>query len=229
MKQRFFGFIRRRIAPHEPFGLHLTIGVLLSALFAFAFFSIAQHLADENLLRIDARIIVLFQTFRSPFLDKTMLVITQLGKWKMALPAVACIALILVMLKRWHWAAALILSVGGGELFVALVKHFIERPRPPLSYVLTAENGFGFPSGHAFVAFSFYGLLGYLVFRASKNKTGKVGIVIATLGIIGAIGFSRIYLGAHWPSDVLASYASGAAWLTVLITALEIKEKSKTK
>ena len=229
MKQRFFGFIRMRLTPDEKFGLHLTIGVFLSVLFTFIFFGIVKHLAAGNSLGIDMRIINLVETFRSPFLNKGMLFITQFGKWEVALPIVALIAFILAILKRWHSVVALILSVGGGELFVALVKHIMQRPRPPIISALSTEDGFSFPSGHAFVAFSFYGLLGYFAFRASKNKRGKIGVIAITTAIILAIGFSRIYLGAHWPSDVLASYASGAAWLTMLITALEIRRKSKTK
>jgi len=135
------------------------------------------------------------------------------------------ISLLFTVIKRWYYLVALIVSVSGGQIFVWLIKHLVERPRPPLINALAPENSFSFPSGHSFIAFSFYGLLTYFLFRATKSKFLKVFSIVVGISIISAIGFSRIYLGVHWPSDVLASFASGAAWLTALITTLEIMRK----
>jgi undecaprenyl-diphosphatase len=87
------------------------------------------------------------------------------------------------------------------------------------------ENSFSFPSGHTFVAVSFYGLLTFFVYKNLKSKWSRFICVIFGLGLILLIGFSRIYLGVHFPSDVLASFAGGAAWLTALITAFNLWNK----
>lgn len=223
---RFFGFIKKRLTPDSKLGLHLTIGAIFTLLFIYLFFGILDSVIGQgSLIQSDLRIINLLQILRTPSFNNAMLFITYLGKWQIVAFGAMVIAIIFALLKRWRHLITLIASLAGGELFVWFTKNIIERPRPLLVNALTPEASFSFPSGHSFVAVSFYGLLGYFVFRAVKNKLLKIFSVILTLLIIFIIGFSRVYLGVHWPSDVLASYASGGAWLTAIITALEIRKK----
>jgi undecaprenyl-diphosphatase len=223
---RFFGFIKKRLTPDSKLGLHLTIGAIFTLIFIYLFFGILDSVIGQgSLIQSDLRIINLLQILRTPSFNDAMLFITYLGKWQIVAFGAMVIAIIFALLKRWRHLIALIFSVVGGELFVWFIKNIIERPRPLLVNALTPETSFSFPSGHSFVAVSFYGLLGYFIFRTTKNKLLKILSVLLVMLIILAIGFSRIYLGVHWPSDVLASYASAAAWLTALITALEIRKK----
>jgi len=225
---RTFHFVKKRFTPDEEFGLRLTVGAILVAVFIFLFYRIIDSFMDQRaLVQSDLRIINLVQIFRSPPLNNLMLFFTYLAKWEVVLFGVAIIGVVLFLLKYWRYLIVLIISVTGGEFFVWLVKNIIDRPRPPLVNALAPEGGYSFPSGHSFVALSFYGLLAYFLFRAVRNRLLKILIIILSSGLIMAIGLSRIYLGVHWPSDVLASYASGAAWLAVLITALEIRRKFK--
>ncbi|MDP3948040.1 MAG: LssY C-terminal domain-containing protein [bacterium] len=223
---RLFAFIRRRFTPDEKFGLYLTIGGLASGVFMLLFFGVVEDFMGQDvLIQSDLRIINLLQIFRTPLFSAAMLFVTYLGTWQIVVAGVLASGVLFSLLKRWHYLIALIISVGGGELFVWLTKHILLRPRPPLIYALVPQDGFSFPSGHAFVAIAFYGLLGYFLFRATSSRFLKGCAVIVSAATIVAIGFSRIYLGVHWPSDVLASYASAAAWLTALITALEIRRR----
>jgi undecaprenyl-diphosphatase len=128
-------------------------------------------------------------------------------------------------MRRRHALFVLLMSVGLGEVFVWLAEQMLRRPRPPLQGALASASGFSFPSGHSFIAVSFYGLLTYFLLRFVHGKWRKTLVLASGAMLILAIGLSRVYLGVHWPSDVLASYAAGAAWLTMLITSLEIRRK----
>lgn len=165
------------------------------------------------------------QIFRTPTLNDLMLFITYLGNWRIVFLGAFFICLILLLRKRWYHLSTFVISVGGGEVLVWIIKHLVERPRPPLVNALTPETSFSFPSGHGFVALSFYGLLSYYLFHISKNKFQKLLSILFGITIVLLIGISRIYLGVHWPTDVLASFAVGSAWLTTLITLIEIKKK----
>lgn len=223
---RLARFLGRRFSPNEKFGLHLTVGAIVTTVFVFFFFGVLEdYFGRDPLIRADLRIVNLVQIFRTPGFNSAMLFITYLGMWQIVFSGMLLAGIVLALRRRWLHAAVLVISVIGGEVFVWLVKELIARPRPLLVNALAPESSFSFPSGHSFVALSFYGFLTYLVFRAAGNKLLKAVPVLAGALIVLAIGFSRIYLGVHWPSDVLASYAAGAAWLTVLITALEIRRR----
>lgn len=227
---RVFHFVRRRITPDEKFGLHLTVGALVALLFVYFFFSVVTDLiGQEPLIQSDLRIINLVQLFRMPSVNHAMLLVTYLGKWQVVLAAMMVGGFVFVVNKRWHYLIAMAASVTFSELFIWLAKNLFDRPRPPLVNALAPETSFSFPSGHSFVAFSFYGLLAYFWFRAAARRWQKVLAIVLGIITIIAIGSSRIYLGAHWPSDVLAGYASGAAWLTILITVLEIRHRFNSR
>lgn len=223
---RFFHWLKARLTPDQEFGLHLTIGILLTLIFIYFFFSILQDLIGvDPLVLSDLRIITLLQYFRNPTLNHVMLFCTYLGKSQVIVAGVVLASLFFLIFRRWHYAISLVISVAGGEFFVWLIKNLVERPRPELVNALTPEAGYSFPSGHSFVAFSFYGLFCYFLFRVTRSWWLRVVECAVAVFIIGAIGLSRMYLGVHYPTDVLASFASGAAWLTVIITGLEINRR----
>ncbi len=223
---RFFRFVKNRLTPDERFGLYLTIGVFITLIFAYLFFGLVQDLIGQDpLIQSDLRIINLVQIFRSPFLNSSMLFITYLGRWQIVFLGTIAIGILFFLTKRWRYLITLTTSVGFGQILVWLIKNMAKRPRPSLINALVQEESFSFPSGHSFVAFSFYGLLTYFLFRKVKGKLLKILVALVGFMLIFLIGLSRIYLGAHWPSDVLAGYACGAAWLSIMITALEIRRK----
>lgn len=227
---KFFNFIKKRLTSEEKYGLYLTTGIVVTFFFVFLFFGIIQdYIGQETLIRADLRIINLISNFRTSSLNQPMLFITYLAKGEIITVAVVFSLIILILLKKWSYIRSLLIFVLGGELFVWIIKNIIERPRPPLTEALVIENSYSFPSGHSFVAIAFYGLITFFLFESIKNKYLKT--LILTIGIILVIliGFSRIYLGAHWPSDVLASFTSGLAWLSFTITISHIKKKFHPK
>ena len=223
---RLVKFLKTRITPNEKYGLYLTIGGVITLFFIFLFFGIVEdYIGQEALIRADLRIINLISQFRTDSLNHLMLFITYLAKGEIIIVGVILASIILFLFKKKSYLYSLLISVIGGQFFVWIIKNIIERPRPPLSEALVAETSFSFPSGHSFIAITFYGLLFFLISQSVKKRYQKNIFIIIGIILVILIGFSRIYLGAHWPSDVLASYTSGLAWLTIIITTNKIKRK----
>jgi len=223
---KIFSFLKRRFNKNHKYGFHFTIGTLITLAFIYLFFGIVQdYIGQEKLVQFDLRVINLFSLLRHPKLNQQMLFITYLAKGEIITVGLLVSCLILYLFKRWRILYTLIISVTGAEVFVWIIKNIVDRPRPPLTNALVAESTYSFPSGHTFVAIAFYGLLVYFVIQSGKNKFIKIVSFLLGLSLIVLVGISRIYLGAHWPSDVFASVAVGAAWLTIIITSLKIKKK----
>lgn len=225
-----FNFLKKRLTPNETFGLYLTVGVIVTGIFVYFFLSIVIGLFTQDILVMsDLRILNIARTFWSPGLNKFMFFVTTLGSGEVIFVGTFALSIFFYLLGRWRYLVSLVASVLLGEVFVRILKYSIERGRPPLSISLVEANGYSFPSGHAFMAAIFYGLVAYFVVRSAKRKLHKIFAILFFLILIGFIGYSRIYLGAHWPTDVLAGFASGAAWIAVFITALEMRRKYKKK
>lgn len=227
---RFWRWTGQRFSASDPFGLQLTVGIALSLVFLWFFFSVVEAvLSREALIQADLRLLSLVQMFRSPRLNTVMAFLTYLGNWQIVGGGAALVGLYLAVTRRWRWILAMVVSIAGGEGLVWLSKTGFARQRPDLVNALIPAHGLSFPSGHAFVAISFYGLVAWFAMERAKTWTVRVSVALLALVVILAIGFSRIYLGVHWPSDVLASYALGAAWLSALITTFSVASASSVE
>lgn len=216
-------FVVLRLSPAEPFGLRLTIGVAVSLVFLFLFFATVEDLVSKDpLVKADLRIVSLVQIFRAPSFDNLMLFVTYLGNWQVVAAGAGGLAFFLILSRQRLTALALLTSIGAGEGLVWVIKTLAGRARPDLINALAPAQGPSFPSGHAFVTLAFYGFAIWLAFDRAQRWLWKVLIALAGVLFVVALGFSRVYLGVHWPSDVLASYALGGAWLTAVITALTV-------
>jgi len=223
---KLFHFIKKRFTANEKYGLYLTGGIIFTLFFVYIFFGITQDfLGQENIIQFDLRVLNLFSTLRHQNLTSQMLFITYLAKGEIIALGTIIFTLIFYIYKNWRYLYTLLISVIGGEFFVWIIKNIIERQRPPLTNALVAETTYSFPSGHTFVAIAFYGLLSYFIIQSERKKVIKIISTIIAFFLIILVGTSRIYLGAHWPSDVFASLAAGLAWLSILITSLKIKKK----
>jgi membrane-associated phospholipid phosphatase len=155
----------------------------------------------------------------SPGLDRLFLVSDFLGSQHFCIPL--CLALILLHLRRREyraivaWVALGVMTYG----LPVIIKLLVERPRPTLWPWQVLVSGLSFPSGHAVAGATFFPLLGYLLFRSAPGW-GRVAYLLGLLPAL-VIGVGRLYLGVHWPTDVLAGWALGVAqsaaavlWLT---------------
>lgn len=164
-------------------------------------------------LAFDLRIRAAVHYLASPALTGVLLAITWWGSGWVMLPLGAVLAWRLAAIGRGRQAT--LLAIGGlsAELVSSLLKLLFQRPRPALFYQLIPAENYSFPSGHAFVATVFYGLLAAILMSAYPRY--RSGIVGATAVIVLLIGLSRVYLGYHYPSDVMGGWACAAVWLAL--------------
>lgn len=151
----------------------------------------------------------------NPALNRVMLAATHLISPLGLVVLSLLLLIILILTKKWYNTILLAVGLGGGILFQATIKYLLRRPRPPLH--LLALRGFSFPSAHATLATIFFALLMYSFKDDIKIAWLRRLFIAVNIIIFILIGFTRIYLGTHWVSDVLAGYALGIFWLTLLI------------
>jgi membrane-associated phospholipid phosphatase len=155
---------------------------------------------------------------RMPFLTVPMNIISAPGNSVVG-QSVAVVLICALMAKAgWRREGKALLTVAVGEFLLnALLKLMFHRPRPTEAdvHVFNAVSGFSFPSGHVMFYTAFYG--GLFLFAATKLSAGAVRTTVMAVCamLVGVVGMSRMYLGAHWASDVTAAYSLGAAWLLV--------------
>lgn len=144
-----------------------------------------------------------------------MLFFTFLGSVEFYLITIPVILGVLVWRRRWHEFGVILFSVAGALVLNNLLKLAFHRVRPNLYFI--KETGYSFPSGHAMITTVFYGIILFLVFPLVTSRVWRNILVALAIFFTIAIGASRIYLGVHYPSDVLGSYLAGLCWLAFSI------------
>lgn len=148
-------------------------------------------------------------------LTRFMLVVTQLGST--AVVAALAVGWMLAWRRR-DWRAALMPSLAGIGAGVTslLIKALVHRPRPEVVQALVHVDSFSFPSGHALLSMAFYGTVALELTADDLRRGTRIAIWLMAGVLVLLIGASRVYLGVHYPSDVLGGYALGAGWLAVM-------------
>lgn len=159
------------------------------------------------------------QKRHNPALRKFMVGISEIGFPKLAVPITVCIASIFWAL-RFRLEALFILLTSTSNILNAIVKRVIKRPRPTneLVTVVRVINEPSFPSGHVMHYTNLFGLLIYLLATNWHSSRLRNSLIAVCTGLIASIGPSRVYLGAHWPSDVMAGYLYGGLWFGGIVT-----------
>jgi undecaprenyl-diphosphatase len=226
--RRQIDFVHRRLDPRGRFGLYLTIGLVAAVVGAYIFGSILQDvLVHDELALIDRPITRWMVAHRSPWLDTTMEAVTFLASAAFAIPVAVTAAVAGWYFKRSiRWPVLFVLGVGGTELIFNLVKVLVGRPRPRIHPLIHAP-GLSFPSGHTMTGVVLYGAIAYMVANGRSWKT-STWVWMAAVLISCLVGVSRIYLGAHWFTDVLGAIFLGAFWLTTSIMLTSLLEKKDT-
>lgn len=198
----------------------VIVGVILSLSSLIIFLKIASEVFQKNTYLLDTLISNYIYSFRNPFMTDIMYGATFLGGEQLI--ALAIILLIMAFfISKKHKREALLFSclLVMNFLIDTLVKDLVKRPRPDIS-PLFIDHSYSFPSGHSMSAFVFYTTISYLVFHFTRSKKWTILASVGSVVLILLIGFSRVYLGVHYPSDVLAGFIGGF-WLFVTVIMLD--------
>ena len=214
---RSISFLKARLDTTVFSGLTLSI-LTIAFVYVFALFAgvVEDLITSDPIVAADIRIANLFFVFRTHKLTNIFTWITLLGKSQVVLCFIAISVTLFWLWRKKYYILSLFIAVVGSEAFTCLGKLAFHRPRPELAVYL--EHSFSFPSGHATIAVAFYGFVGYVLIRLVQSWNRKVNILFTTILIIIAIGFSRVYLGVHYISDVWCGFLVGAMWLIIAIS-----------
>jgi membrane-associated phospholipid phosphatase len=201
----------------------LAVSILCLLLFAW----LASEMREGDTLKFDAAVRGWVHQFASPTLTRAMIFISLLGYD--VLIAELVLALSIFLWLRWKRGAGwLLVATVGGVVLDVVLKYSFHRQRPA-PFFGDAPHSYSFPSGHALVSFCFYVVLAGLIADRVRPLFLRIllGVIAAVLVI--SIGISRIYLGVHYPSDVLAGYLAAAMWVGTILTLDRIRERRRRR
>lgn len=201
----------------------IRILLLLASIFGFliSLFWLWQKTFSLKMQSYDNAIMLFVEQFKSPSLLSLFSWITHLGSHLFIAICFVVLALILIIKRRKRAALVSLLSLGGSAFFISFLKNLFGRDRP--FGCLLPDDCLSFPSGHATLAFYFYGLLGYLIFRFMPISLKSFGWVTFGLGaLVALIALSRLFLGLHYFSDLLAGFFLGGSWLLLAILLIDL-------
>jgi undecaprenyl-diphosphatase len=212
----------------------VLIAFLILAALAIFFLKIASEVVEGDMLALDRRLLLamrdpadLSQPGGPQWLTAAMLDMTALGGVSVLTLLTVVIAGYLLAARKAATAAFVIAAVAGGALVSVILKDVFVRPRPDLVGHLVAVDTTSFPSGHAMNSAVVFLTLGTLLARTRKESEVRIYLIAVSLLLTLAVGISRVYLGVHWPSDVLAGWCVGAAWAVLCSIAARMLQRRR--
>ncbi len=215
--ERGWRFVFRRI------GLaRLAAAVLLVLGGVWLFLGILEDvLSGDPLVTVDRMLHQWLQGLRIPVFDYVMVGASQLGDAAVVVPVSLVVLITLVLRREWRTAGYWVAAIAAAEISVKLLKFAVQRARPASVY--EGIESFSFPSSHATLGIVVYGFLTYLVCRG-RQRVAQFRIAVVSGSVIALIAFSRLYLGVHWFSDIVAGLSLGTAWIAFLSVAHHLRD-----
>jgi undecaprenyl-diphosphatase len=202
-------------------GLYLVAGLLILIGMTLTLGEIAEDVRNgEPLTVVDVQLSNWLHTHGSAAVTTFLLLVTSFGSTVVVSCLAVLFGLYLLWRRRPYWLTAMVLSVFGGMGVNKLLKFVVHRARPHFNDPILSLTSYSFPSGHTMMATVLYGVLAAFLISKTPRWSWRVLIVALAGCLILLVGFSRIYLGAHYLSDVLAALAEGLAWLSLCLTAV---------
>ena len=199
----------------------LSFVILLGCLGLLALFGwLSQEVLEKEAFGFDTTILLWLHQHSNSSIDGLMLTITKLGNPEFVVVLVTISFSLLLWYKRVWAAQILFLTCLGGLILNQGLKLVFAKPRPQLWTPLIVEHSYSFPSGHALGSSALYGFLAVLL--ASQYPRYRLGIYSIAVVIVGSIGLSRLFLGVHYPTDIIAGYAVGLLWLIACVGILQM-------
>lgn len=196
---------------------YLSSGFMISIMWLIGFSYIAILMNGQKLIQFDQVLISSIQGLESPALTLVMKFFTFIGSFPPVFVISLFTALFLYFVLKHRMELILFVSVViGTPIINQILKHFFHRARPDL-HRLIEVSGYSFPSGHAMNAFAVYGIIAFLLWYHISSRLGRTILALISSGFIIIIGASRIYLGVHYPSDIIGGYFASGFWLSCTI------------
>ena len=232
LRQRYpgqLGWLAARFRTGAPTGLALTVAVLTLAGCGWALRSLTTSVVHHTgIARNDPRVLSFMVSHRTPWLTVLARTLTWLGSGFLLWPVVTIAGL---GLWRWRhrWLPAILpaLALAGAAAWSLLIKALVGRPRPPAGYWLSHVDGWSFPSQHATQALATWGMLALMV-AAGRPLRARALLVAGAALIAIVVGLTRLYLAAHWLTDVLGGWALAGVWDSLLIISYLLTRRAAT-
>jgi undecaprenyl-diphosphatase len=196
--------------------LGLAIVVVCGALIAQLMDEVSE---GDDLTRFDQRVLDAVVEHRTPWWNGVARNVTHLGDPWLVTAVVAAVTIGLLLRRRVHLAAFVVLASGGAAVVSSVTKQIFDRPRPPTALWLGTAWGPSFPSGHATQSIACWGAVAVVACVLVHSRAARAAIIAAAVCIALAVGASRVYLAVHWASDVMCGWAISLMWLPVLLLA----------
>lgn len=218
--------------PDFPFYLLIFLAFLVFVVGINAFVELTEEVQGETIDHFDSRATDYVTSFRTPELNNFFQFVTDLGDFYAYLVATIIAGLFFFYkIKNKRFIFQLIGVVILSFLVNLALKEAFDRARPTLEHMVVVKT-LSYPSGHAMSAMSFYGFLIYLIFKIKMNRLLRIFMVILFASLIFLIGLSRVYLGVHFPSDVVGGFVAGLIWIAfcvVLFNILDLLRQRKIR
>ena len=195
---------------------------LVTALALILFVWLAREVTRGDAVRLDTPIRNAVHARSSPPLTATMRGVSLIGSEVCLVPLGVILVWWLVAAKRRRAAVVFAVAALGAEALDQIMKLLFNRPRPEPFFGLASPITHSFPSGHAMVSCCFFGVLAAILAAREPSRLKRIAIFAAAAMVVALMGFSRVYLGFHYPTDVLAGYAAAVVWLAVVRTAYPV-------
>lgn len=214
-------FIEARLSPREEFGLHLTAGVLLVVAAMVVFHALVEAvLGQGGITVLDLQVADWFHRHAFEPLTSFMRLVSHIHTGAPMVLLIMALAYYFWRIQAHYWLLTLLVATPTGALLNVAIKYVIQRPRPVFDEPLVSLLTYSFPSGHTAAATMFWGLLACYLVIVRPQWHARLLAVLLSVSMVLLVALSRIYLGAHFLSDVLAAMAESVAWLAIWITAI---------
>jgi membrane-associated phospholipid phosphatase len=220
--ERFAQWVNRRLGPNATLIVTLVVGMVIATILSVVVAQVYDSVTDKDgVAGLDEPLLDLAIGLRSPVANAAVTGYTDIAG-PIGMPLIAVVVMLVLSIHRRSWTPViLILAAGGGSLLMTIAgKDLIGRVRPDLADAVPPyEYSPSFPSGHSLNAVVIAGIIAYLlILRQHSTRARVVTIVVATVFAL-TVGISRVFLGHHWFTDVVAGWTLGALWLALVITA----------
>ncbi len=192
----------------------LAIGIGAALVSLFLFERLADEVLEGDTRQFDEHVRDFIHSFASPAMTSVMRVLTEVGNINAVLVGTSAGCIALWLQNRRNGTVLLAINTGGGVLLMWSLKLLFHRQRPTPYFGLTKPSDYSFPSGHSLVAFCFYTALASIISAERPSLPTEIGVWLASGTMVTGIGVSRVYLGVHYPSDVLAGYLAAICWVS---------------